>query len=100
MLEIHQSVNENGVQFPLTIVFDSPGSTPYSFSKMPAWPFALEIVAASSTIHYWYPNVSNAASTVLVNLFGVKGCGEFYSDLITPHTHTHPHTLVRCVPPR
>lgn len=43
----------------------------------------LEIVAASITIDYWHPNVSNAAWVaifwaviVLINLFGVKGYGE------------------------
>jgi len=43
----------------------------------------LEIVAASITVDYWHPNVSNAAWVaifwtliVLINLFGVKGYGE------------------------
>ncbi|KAJ5247319.1 General amino-acid permease GAP2 [Penicillium chermesinum] len=83
----------------LAVVFPVAGSFSHYSTRFidPAWGFAmgwnyamqwlvvlpLEIVAASITIGYWHPHVSNAVWVtifwlviVAINLFGVKGYGE------------------------
>lgn len=83
----------------MAVLFPVAGSfAHYSYRFIdPAWGFAmgwnyalqwlvvlpLEIVAASMTIDYWHPGVSNAAWVAIfwalivsINLFGVKGYGE------------------------
>lgn len=83
----------------MAVVFPVAGSFSHYSTRFvdPAWGFAmgwnyamqwlvvlpLEIVAASITIDYWSPGVSNAAwvaifwvMIVSINLFGVRGYGE------------------------
>ena len=83
----------------MAVIFPVAGSFSQFSTRFldPSWGFAmgwnyalqwlivlpLEIVAASITIDYWNPGVSNAAwvaifwtMIVLINMFGVKGYGE------------------------
>ncbi|KAJ5658293.1 uncharacterized protein N7484_001942 [Penicillium longicatenatum] len=83
----------------MAVLFPVSGSFSHYSTRFldPAWGFAmgwnyalqwlivlpLEIVAASITIDYWSPNVSNAAWVIIfwalivvINLFGVRGYGE------------------------
>lgn len=83
----------------MAVIFPVSGSFAHYATRFldPAWGFAmgwmytfswlvtlpLEIVAASMTIDYWNPGVSNAVwaaifwvAIVSINLFGVRGYGE------------------------